>query len=598
VTRTTTSSPRRSARPAPLRVDHHKRWRPRDRRGGVCGYAFRAVTCARRGAHHCVPRADRVVTFFSSMLRHTVGAYRRQAFVLEDWQEHEIIRPLFGEVLWSPEWNRYVRRYRIAYLVMGRKNGKSEIASGLQLYMLIGDDEEGAEVYIAAKDKDQADKIFAPATRMVAMQPRLKARLQHIKNAMRLIDAHTGSIYRVLTADAAGELGHNPHNFHLDEVLSQLDGSLWDAMTTAVGARTQELISATTTETSDDASFGAALIDEADRVMENPAAAPHIFAYVRRTPKTVEELERLHRIFPGHPHLPISADPWDERNWKWANPALGTFKSVESMRRQALDAQGDRRKENAFRQFQLNQRVQASYRYIPLDLWDASVGELAIDLRWLEPKLTGKRCWGGLDLSSKLDLTASALLFEDEGWVRWRYWVPESMVAVLDEYTDGAFGGWVAEGWVTATEGDTIDYDQIYQDWDEDHGLFSIANITYDKWCGEPVRQEIASRTGLELYESATTYERMTGPMTEFMRMLKAGELRHGGNPVARWNAEHLAAKSPADDPDRIRPVKPNRDKARVRVDGIPALLFAIDGRMRQPVKKASVYETRGLMSL
>ena len=531
--------------------------------------------------------------FPAELLRHIKGPYRRKPFELRPWQEHEIVRPLFGEVIWSTEWGRYVRRYRRAFIIVARKNGKSELAAAIQLMLFIGDDEEAAEVYNAAKDTKQAEKVFGPALRMVQLSPVLSRRLKYFKNERRLVDEKSSSIYEVITADAKGELGHNPHGFNLDEVLSQPDGSLWEAMDTADGAREQELLFATSTETDEPVSFGANLIDEAEKIQENPARAPHVFTFVRKIPRTQDELDRLRRVFRGHPHLPVSTDVYDERNWKWANPALDEFKSRDALRRHALAAAGNPARDKAFRQFQGNQRVQSLFRYIALDLWDANAGEIALTPDWLTPLLAGRRCWGGLDLSSKLDLTAWCLLFAD-GWVRWRFWVPEAVVPQLDEHTDGQFSAWCQAGWITRTEGDTIDYDVIYRDIQADSDQFAIVNATYDKWCGEPVRQEIVKRTGLEMFESGTTYERMTPPMKEFMRLLKGRELRHGGNPVARWNAEHLNAKSPSDDPDRIRPVKPDRDKAGKRIDGMPALFFAIDSRMRG-VPPPSVYEQRGL---
>ncbi|KLL11626.1 hypothetical protein BL254_10465 [Protofrankia sp. BMG5.30] len=551
------------------------------------------MTCTRRGAHYCQPRADRVVTFFARMLVHTKGPLVRTAFVLLDWQEHEIIRPLFGEVLWSPEWQTYVRRYRIAYIVVARKNGKSELAAGIQLYMLVGDDEEAAEVYCAAKDTKQAGKVFEPALRMVQLSPRLSKRLVHIKNARRLVDDTSGSHYEILTADAKGELGHNPHAFNLDEVVSQPDGTLWEAMTTAAGARLQELCYATTTETNDPTSFGAELIDEAERIQEDPARAPHVFAFVRKLPSNPDQLDRLHRIFPGHPDLPASCDPFDEANWKWANPALGQFKSREAMRRQALEAKAEPVKENGFRQFQTNQRVSQVTRWIPMDLWDANAREIALTPDWVSARLAGQRCWAGLDLSSKLDLTAWALLFVD-GSVLWRFWAPESIAGYLDLHTGGAFSQWARAGWVTLTDGDTIDYDTIYDDIVTDHQRYGIVDVTYDKWSGEPVRQEITKRTRLKMIESDSTYMRMTPPMNELMRRLKAEELAQFGNPVARWMADNLECKSPRDDPDRIRPVKPDRGKSGKRIDGMPALLFAIDGAMRG-LPQPSIYESRGL---
>src|SRR5436190_19059770 len=136
-----------------------RRWRPASRKGPVCGYTFDGKTCARRGAHHCTPRADKVVRFFAEVLVHTKGPWARKPFILDVWPEHDLVRPIFGEVWWSDEWQQYVRRYDLAYIVISRKNGKSEIVAGMVLYLLLADDEFGAEVYGAAKDTKQAGKV-------------------------------------------------------------------------------------------------------------------------------------------------------------------------------------------------------------------------------------------------------------------------------------------------------------------------------------------------------------------------------------------------------------------------------------------------------
>ncbi len=534
--------------------------------------------------------------FPAELLRHIKGPFRRRPFVLRLWQEHEIFRPLFGEVLWSVEWQRYVRRYRRAYIVMARKNGKSEIAAAIQLLLMVGDDEESAEVYSAAKDTKQAEKVFGPALRMVMGSPVLARRLRYFKNEKRLVDERTGSTYEIITADAKGELGHNPHGFNLDEVLSQPDGSLWEAMDTADGAREQELLFATSTETDEEVSFGASLIDEAERIQENPRLSPHSFAFVRKVPRSKDELRRIRKTFKGHPDLPVSTDVYDERNWKWANPALDQFKSREAMRRHALKAKRDAAADKAFRQFQCNQRVQALFAFFPLDIWDGNVGEPAATMAELEERLAGKRCWAGLDLSSKLDLTAWCLQF-DTGEILWRFWVPESVVPDLVAQTDGRFADWIDAGWVSATDGNVIDYEVIYQQIERDRDRFAIVDGAYDKWSGEPVRQEILRRTGLELWESGTTYERMTGPMTEAKRGLTAGEYAHAGNPVARWMAEYMKARNPAGDTVRVRPVKPDRVPDQVRIDGMPAWFFALDSSLRVDTGE-SIYERRGLIAV
>jgi len=566
--------------------DHQKRWRPRQRGGPVCNYTFDGKRCTKKGAHYCEPRADKPVRFFAELLVHTKGAHARQAFILEPEQEHEIIRPIFGEVIWSPEWRRYVRRYIVAAIVIARKNGKSEIAAGIALYLLIADDEEGAEVYGAAKDTKQAGKVWEPASRMRLLSAVLAKRLGVNKNSRRIFDAagSSGSYYEVITADALGELGHNPHGFLLDEVLSQPDGSLWEAMRTAAGTRTQPLFLLITTETNDDSSFGAEVIDEAERIQEDPKRNPRQFAYVRKMPRTDQQLETLRRRFPNHPRLPVSLDPWDERNWYWPNPALGSFLSIESLRQEALEAKLEPKKENGFRQFRLNQRVQQATRWMPLRLWD-DAGDGRAWSPIPEGELHGRLCYGGLDLAATTDIAALCWLFpnddDDSARVIWRFWLTEEVLPFLDRHTDGAVSQWARAGYMRITEGDVIDFEDIRDVFEQDLGNFRVAELGYDPW-GAPDTVSWLQKRDVTVYPIRQTYEGLSSSMTELMRLTKAHGLDHGGHPVARWMVDAVAVKSPADQPDVIRPIKPNRAASGRRIDGIVAEVMAIAAWKRE----------------
>lgn len=569
--------------PSTSLADPASRWRPRSRTGPVCGYTFNGETCQEKGAHYCPLRADRFVGFCLNLLVHTAGPFARQPFELEDWQEIEIARPLFGEVVWSKEWRRYVRRYRVAYIVMARKNGKSALAAAVVLYLLVGDDEEAAEIYGAAADTKQAGKVYQPVQRMMTLSPHLRKRLNENKAARRIYDETSGSFYEVITADALGELGHNPHGFVLDEVLSQRDDSLWEALRSAAGARAQPLFLAITTETSDSASFGAALIDEAERIQADPKRAPHIFAWVRKTP--------------------MDADPWDEANWHHANPALGSFKSLDEMRTQALEARNEPAKENGFRQFQLNQRSQQVTRWMPLHRWDASAG--IVD----EAELAGRECYAGLDLASTTDLACWALLFPptdtDELYrVLWRFWTPEAQIPLLDKHTAGMASVWVREGHLRATEGDWIDYAgdpdtgrshhsiagpaqlAIHPQIAADATRFRILNVGYDQAQATATAQHMQT-LGLAITPIYQGFALSPG-LKEIMALTKAELLAHGGHPVARWNADSAEVK--VDDQERLKLVKPLRNATGKRVDGIAALATGIRAmHLHEPVEAAPV---------
>ncbi len=531
----------------------------------LCGYEFQTddgtvLVCQAVGDHFCEPRAVRAVGFFPRILVHTKGEWARKRFYLSAWQEHEIIRPLFGLVRWSPEHGCYVRQYTIGWIEVGRKQGKSEVAAGIALLLLEGDDEEGAEIYGAAKDTKQAGKVWEVAERMVRLSPDLRSRLGINRASRRIYNERTGSYYELVTRDAAGELGHNPHGVIFDEVIAQPDGELWNALRTGMGARRQPLMVALTTAGNDPSSFAAEVHAEMQRIVEDPARAPHVFVFMRNTP--------------------VEADPWDEANWHYANPALGDFLSIETLRQEAQEARNDPRAENAFRQYRLNQWVQQTTRWMPLHLWDACIGEVAANPDWLLPKLEGRRCYGGLDLSARFDLTALCWWFpatdEQPASVLWRLWIPEKVLPLLSKHTGGAADVWARDEWLIVTDGDVIDYEAVYQVIVDDHNRFRIAAGAYDEWSGEPVRQQIQQRTGLDWTPIRNSYTRMTPALNELMRLTKSQGFQHGGNPVARFCIDSLEVRHARDDTTLIHPVKPDRQSSGRRIDAVAAHLLAL----------------------
>jgi phage terminase large subunit-like protein len=539
----------------------------------VCGFTFDGVSCTAAGDHFCVQRADHVQAFFEEILVHTKGRFARRPFILTRWQREEIVRPLFGQVRWDGEWEMYVRVFRVAWIELARKNGKSELLAGIALYLLCADGEESAEIYGAARDRDQARKVFDVAMRMVQLSPVLSKRLTVKAHEKRIVDERTGSYYETIAADAAGNLGHNPHGIIFDEVLTQRDGSLWHALRTAMGTRAQAMMVAATTAGDDPASFAAVEHAECERIAEQPHRAKHRFVYCRNTPK--------------------KADPWDERNWRHANPALGEFLSIESLREEAAEAKLDPAKENAFRQYRLNQWVQQTTRWMPLHLWDRCGGLV------VEEKLKGRRCVAGLDLASTTDLAAWVLLFPPDGAGRfevlWRFWTPEAQVKFLSSHTGGQAAVWVKQGLLRATEGDWIDYEGgIHPQIEADKQAFRIVKVGYDQKEATATAQ-FMQRLGLEV-EPVTQGYGLSSGLKEIMRQVKSEGLNHGGHPVARWNADSAEVRQ--DDLERIKLVKPVRGTSGKRIDGIAALGNAVHVWLDLDGSETSVYEERDLVVL
>jgi phage terminase large subunit-like protein len=529
--------------------------------------------CRKRGSHRCPTRARHAVLFFEAALCHTKGQWARTPFVLDRWQRRDLIEPLFGEVRWSPEHGRYVRRYTLAWIELARKNGKSELLAGIALYLLAYDGEEAGEVYGLAADRDQARIVWDVAARMVQLSPVLSRRLKVRAHERRITDERTGSFYGVLARDASGNLGTNPHGVVLDEVISQKDGRLWDAMRTAMGARVQPLMIAATTAGSDAGSFAAAEHAECVKVQDDPARAPHRFVYLRNTPQ--------------------DADPWDERNWRHANPALGRFLSVQALRDEAREARNDPSKENAFRQFRLNQWVSQATRWMPMNAWDACAGELWLRPDWQAAGLAGRECWAGLDLAARHDLVALAVLVPgdpDGAHLLWRHWLPADALPTLDEATSGAASRWVREGWLSLVDGAVIDYRDLCADIAGTLKPYKLREVAYDKWSGEYTRQELERLLGkVPMVACEPGYAGMTGPLSELMALVKNEALWHHGNPVARWCADAAEVTRSMQDPNLIRLVKPARAPGARRIDAMVAAALAAGGwrlRGQQPARK------------
>jgi phage terminase large subunit-like protein len=552
-----------------------------------CERVFDGVNCGEIGRHLCKPRVMHVQAFFSEILVHTKGRWARTAFHLLAWQLTEIMEPLFGTMVWSEEFDRYVRQYRMAWIEVARKNGKSELLAGIALYLLVADDEDGAEIYGCAVDRDQARKVYDVAERMVQLSSVLSSRLKINKAMKRIYDERSASYYEVVAADAGGNLGHNPHGIVFDEVLTQKNGDLWNAMRTGMGAREQALMVAATTAGDDPQSFGKAEHDEMQKIADDPSRAPHVFVFMR--------------------NLASDADPWDESNWFIPNPALGQFLSLQSLRDEAQEARNDPGKENAFRQFRLNQWVSQSTRWMPMHLWDACTGELWLKPDWRRDELRGRTAYAGFDLAAKFDLTAWCLIFPPDGDgpadYLWRFWLPESGLERLDQFHDGKFTQWAKHGWITVTEGSVIDYDKVIDDISTDGQDFRILGADCDEWSMWPVINKIANALGLDPEEGGltayrNTYDRMSPGMTEVMGLVKTGRVEHHGNPVARFCFDQCEVRHAPYDPNLVRPEKPERGRDKARIDAVPAAAMATNAwKARadlEPVRSA--YEDDGLM--
>ena len=538
--------------------------------------------CDQAGEHLCPARAVEVDAFFSHVLVHTKGIYARKPFTLTPWQRDEIIVPLIANVTWSAQYRRYVRRYQQAWIELGRKNGKSELLAGLALFLMLDDGEEGAQIYGAARDRDQARLIWDVAARMVQLSPVLSARrgLRIWRHEKRIGDERHGSSYVTVARDALGNLGFDPHAVLFDEVIAQPDDRLWNTMRTAVGSRVQPLLAAATTAGDDPSSFAALEHSECTRVAEDPNRARHRFVYIRNTP--------------------VKADPWDESNWGHANPALGDFLSIDALRQEAVEARNDPTKENAFRQFRLNQWVSQAVRWMPMVTYRSCTGDLWPRADWNPHALAGRDVWVGLDLSAQHDLTSMCVFAPSQkpgepADAAWWHWIPEDALPALSVATSGQAEQWVRAGYLTVVDGAVIDYQKLCAQIAGILAPLKVREICYDRWSGEYVRQELLRLLGKRtvLVANEPSFVGMTVPMRSLMDITVDGGWHHHGNPVAAWCFDAVEVKRAVDNPDLIKPVKPARTSAARRIDAVVSAALAVGAwklRGQQPAVKRTAH--------
>jgi len=533
--------------------------------------AHRCDRCDQVGEHVCKPRAQRVVDVFGDLLVHTKGRWARTPFELRPWQRKDIVVPLFGTVEWSSEWKCWVRRYRLAWLEMGGKNGKSELCAGFALVLAFADDEEGAEVYGAACDKDQARKVFDVAERMVELSPALSKRLKIYKQAKRIYDPRTGSYYEIIAADAPGNFGHNPHGVVVDEVLTQPSRELWDTLESSMSTRVKPLMIGATTPGDDPLGLCTQEHDHTERVLRQPHLDRHRFGYIRNTPK--------------------EADWSDPKVWKLANPALGAFKSRTALRVAYRKARNNPAAVKRFRQYDLaTWGIAAVTRWMDLAVWDATAGLVS------DEDMVG-RAYGGLDLASTTDLTAWKVTVgsepDEQGertfFSRWRFWAPQARQPELDERTGGQASVWARQGFLTFTPGDVIDYQAILAGVDEDAQLYDIQEVGYDRW-GMTQLSQILMDAGLEVVPIGQGFASMSAPTKAWEGLIRSGRYRHGGNPVMRWMIDNVRVRT-----DPAGNVKIDKGRSADKVDGCVAAVMALDRALRAGPEIRSVYESRGL---
>ena len=483
---------------------------------------------------------QRVKAFFETVLRHSKGEHAGKPFLLLPWQQ-EVFRNLFGVL--NAEGRR---QHRVSYIEVPKKNGKSTLLAGIALYMLGWDGEPGAEIYGAAADREQAGIIYREAASMVRASPSLSKVLEVIDSRKTILHRGSGSFYRVLSADAFRAEGLNIHCLLFDELHSQRDRRLWDALRYGGASRRQPLLLSISTAGFDRKSLAWEQRCYAERCIADPATDPAFYGCI---------------------HAADLKDDWKKpKTWRKANPSLGQTITEESFAADAREADQSPSKLNAFLRYRLNVWTTQDVRWISPDAWARNGGALRGDLE--------KREWfAGLDLASTYDLSAFVMVSQDVDKtydVFPVFWVPKANAAERTTRDKIDYVGWIRDGFVRATEGNVTDYDVIRQDIVALSQQYNIKAIGVDRWNSTQLTTQLQG-DGINVVGFSQAMSSMSSPSKFLENLVISEKLRHAGHPVLAWNAANVAAP-----PDHNGNIRPSKLHSTERIDGIAALVMAL----------------------
>lgn len=510
-------------------------------------------------------KADHAANFINC-LKHTKGIWRGVPFDLLPWQD-SIIKDIFGTV----KENGY-RQYNTAYVEIPKKNGKSELAAAIALYMTCGDGEWGAEVYGCASDRQQASIVFDVAVDMVDQCPALKKRIKPVISQKRLVYKPTNSFYQVLSSEAFTKHGLNVHGVIFDELHSQPNRELFDVMTKGSGdARTQPLYFLITTAGTDRNSICYEQHQKAVDIIEG-----------RKIDNT---------FYPVIYGIKDDDDWAQEENWYKANPSLGYTIDIDKVRNAIISAKENPAEENIFRQLRLNQWVKQSVRWMPMHIWDKC--SFPVD----PESLKGRVCYGGLDLSSTTDLTSFVLVFppideDDKYQIMPFFWIPEDNIDQRVRRDHVPYDVWQKQGFIKTTEGNVVHYGFIENFIEELNTKYNIKEIAFDRWGAVQMTQNLEG-LGFTVVPFGQGFKDMSPPTKELMKLTLEEKIAHSGHPVLRWCMDNIFVRT-----DPAGNLKPDKEKSTEKIDGAVALIMALDRTIRNQGNNGSIYDERGLFIL
>jgi len=490
--------------------------------------------------------------------KHVKGKWKNPCIVYESWQNF-IFMNVFGFI----SKRTGSRRFRTCHIEVPRGNGKSAIASQVGLYMLALENPKGNEIYSAATGRDQARIILDSARAMArANKSYLKATGVRVL-AHKLVHEKSESFFIALSADSNTLDGLQPACALIDELHSHKNRQVFDVIDSAMSKRRDSLLFVITTAGFNTSGIGYSQSVYCSKVCTGEVEDDSFFGIIW----TIDEGD----------------DPYDEKVWEKANPNWGVSVDPINFEAKAKKAKENPSDQNNFKVKHLNIWTNSSSPFFNVDKWD-----LCVDKNLSLSDFKGEKCWVGIDLASKIDLTSFAYIFKrnNKYYFFTENFIPEQ--TILESKND-LYPKWVNSGAVIKTKGEAINYPYLEEVLFHRSREFKFQGVHYDPWNATELAQ-IMSGKRVEMIEFRMTTANLSEPMKKIDALIREGRFIHRDNGCERWCLGNVVAKQDANDN-----VFPRKDNDKLKIDPIVAGIMAMAGWV-QDEENESVYEKRGIL--
>nr|WP_218012493.1 terminase TerL endonuclease subunit [Bacillus thuringiensis] len=502
-----------------------------------------------------VDRANEMLDFVQSFIRHVKGPLAGQLMELELW-EMFVFANMYG---WyrKNEKGKVVRVVREAYVQVPKKNGKTIIAAGALLYAMYGELELGADCYCAASDYEQAQNAAEPIAQAIENSEPLARHTQVYKGINGTVSGamyryHKNGIayqnkFKVLTKNTKGLEGKNPYFVLNDELHAQENMDMYDNLKSAQVSREQPMMLNISTAGKGSSSVGMRVYKLAKEALEKDNDDPLFVAIWE----------------------PNKGYDWTDRTvWKMVNPNIGVSVTMEQLENEYKKAQQSAHSKAEFLSKHLNVFVNSADNYFEHDQVQHVLVEDLGDL-------TGEICYVGLDLSKTTDLTCVSLNFpshNEEGnsilKVKQMYFIPTDNIEFREKEDNVPYTDMVERGFVTFCDGKMINQDQVMDYIVECMNVYDVQQINYDPAMSQKLIEKLENM-GLECI-AVNQFPNVMNAMIDDSEILIYEKRLMTDNPLFVYCALNVVVVT------NMNGMKaPSKRQSKKKIDGFVAFLVA-----------------------